>query len=214
MPSGVVRLGVCACRAPGTGARAGYILQHIFLRFYINTYMYIHTYVYIYMRSRYIYIYVHTHLHRFIHTHAFIHTRLHPYVLPCMHAYIYIYIHIYIYIYGTPPSTQVLLSCIKTIDIYSVFWLNSCIFCKAILWTKKAKHQKNPKHKKQKQQKTTNQKTKKPILAPTMAEILWFFGFLVFRSRGMLRNNFQMLRNICGAFPKPRKCCATFAETI
>ena len=63
----------------------------------------------------------------------------------------------------------------------------------------KTKHQKKQKNTKNK---TKYQKTKKPILAPTMAGILWYFVvfcFLVFWSKEMVRNKFQMLRNICGA---------------
>ena len=47
--------------------------------------------------------------------------------------------------------------------------------------------------------KPTNQKTKKPILAPTMAGILWFFGFLVQGNVAQqIPNVAQHLRNMRG----------------
>ena len=61
---------------------------------------------------------------------------------------IYSIVYIYIHTWYPPQYPGVVASCIKTIDIYSVFFLNSCIFCKAILWTKKPTKQKTKKPKK------------------------------------------------------------------
>ena len=99
----------------------------------------------------------------------------HTYTCPQNSKHLYIrlcrYIYIYIYIKYPPQYPGVVASCIKTIDIYSVFVLNSCIFCKANSWTKKNKTRK----------KTTTKPKKKHNPSPHHGwdSLVFCFCFLV-----------------------------------